>query len=129
MTQTGTQTSPENSNQVSLKGNFSIGTINRDDKISPKLNRKERTTTKVRPKRAISPANIHQMSSVSSKVNYTGTETIKQAMSPSVAESLRAVFAAFLWHEGMYFLYIYNIRELTLSCFLKSINRFYCFTG
>lgn len=26
---------------------------------------------------------------------------IKEAMSPSVAESIRATFAAFLWHEGL----------------------------
>lgn len=26
---------------------------------------------------------------------------MKEAMSPSVAESLRATFAAFLWHEGI----------------------------
>lgn len=26
---------------------------------------------------------------------------VKEAMSPSVAESLRATFAAFLWHEGI----------------------------
>ncbi|XP_064883646.1 E3 ubiquitin-protein ligase MYCBP2 isoform X5 [Oncorhynchus nerka] len=29
------------------------------------------------------------------------TETTKQAMSPSVAECARSVFAAFLWHEGI----------------------------
>lgn len=34
-------------------------------------------------------------------MNYHGTEPVKQAMSPSVSESLRAVFAAFLWHEGI----------------------------
>lgn len=28
-------------------------------------------------------------------------EPAKQAMSPSVAECARAVFAAFLWHEGI----------------------------
>lgn len=28
-------------------------------------------------------------------------EPVKEAMSPSVAESLRATFAAFLWHEGI----------------------------
>jgi len=28
-------------------------------------------------------------------------QTVKMALSPSMAESLRAVFAAFLWHEGI----------------------------
>lgn len=60
--------------------------------------RKDRGSTKSRPKRAISPANMHQLPAAS-KANYQGTEPVKQAMSPSVAESLRAVFAAFLWHE------------------------------
>ncbi|KAK4876736.1 hypothetical protein RN001_009242 [Aquatica leii] len=98
LTQTGTQTSPENSSNVSLKGHFSIGTTGKDEKVSPKMMRK---SNKVRPKRAISPANIQQTSSMTGKVNYSGNETVKQAMSPSVAESLRAVFAAFLWHEGI----------------------------
>ena len=29
------------------------------------------------------------------------TNTPKQALSPSIAETIRAVFAAFLWHEGL----------------------------
>jgi RCR-type E3 ubiquitin transferase len=28
-------------------------------------------------------------------------EPVKEAIAPSVAECLRAVFAAFLWHEGL----------------------------
>lgn len=28
-------------------------------------------------------------------------QPVKEALSPSMAESLRAVFAAFLWHEGI----------------------------
>ncbi|KAJ8937058.1 hypothetical protein NQ314_012052, partial [Rhamnusium bicolor] len=85
LTQTGTQTSPEN---------------RKDEKVSPKMVRKDRTVGKIRPKRAISPANLQQIPA-SSKMNYPGSEPVKQAMSPSVAESLRAVFAAFLWHEGI----------------------------
>ncbi|XP_050301011.1 E3 ubiquitin-protein ligase MYCBP2 isoform X2 [Anthonomus grandis grandis] len=100
LTQTGTQTSPDNAVTPHVKGHFSIGSINKEEKLSPKLMRKERATTKVRPKRAISPANLHQLPSAS-KGTYQSTEPVKQAMSPSVAEALRAVFAAFLWHEGI----------------------------
>ncbi|XP_060534839.1 E3 ubiquitin-protein ligase MYCBP2 isoform X2 [Cylas formicarius] len=99
LTQTGTQTSPENVTN-SLKGHFSIGSVSKEEKVSPKLSRKERGSAKARPKRAISPANMHQPSS-GSKINYPGSEPVKQATSPSVAESLRAGFAAFLWHEGI----------------------------
>lgn len=48
----------------------------------------------------MSPAKIQQLPA-STKANYSTTEPVKQAMSPSLAESLRAVFAAFLWHEGI----------------------------
>lgn len=61
--------------------------------------RKDRSNSKSRSKRAISPANAQQYSTTS-KVNYPGNDPIKQAVSPSVAEAMRAVFAAFLWHEG-----------------------------
>lgn len=67
--------------------------------MPPKISRMDRATGKARPKRAISPATLQQLPT-SSKVNYHSSEPPKQAMSPSVAESLRAVFAAFLWHEG-----------------------------
>lgn len=60
--------------------------------------RKERACNKSRTKRAISPASMHQPNS--KVTNYPGQDHVKQAMSPSVAEALRAVFAAFLWHEG-----------------------------
>ncbi|CAH1132864.1 unnamed protein product [Ceutorhynchus assimilis] len=99
LTQTGTQTSPENAINP-VKGHFSIGTVNKEEKVSPKMMRKDRGATKNRPKRAISPANMHQMPATS-KTSYPAGEPVKQAMSPSVAESLRAVFAAFLWHEGI----------------------------
>ncbi|XP_074033015.1 MYC binding protein highwire isoform X2 [Leptinotarsa decemlineata] len=99
LTQTGTQTSPENSNNVPIKTNFSIGAMGKEEKVSPKMARKDRNIAKIRPKRAISPANLQQLPA-STKISY-GSETVKEAMSPSVAESLRAVFAAFLWHEGI----------------------------
>lgn len=98
MTQTGTQTSPENVNNPPIKGHFSIGALCKEEKLSPKMARKDRVTGKVRPKRVISPANLQH---VPSKANFPSSEVAKEAMSPSVAESLRAVFAAFLWHEGL----------------------------
>uniref|UniRef100_H3A1N3 RCR-type E3 ubiquitin transferase n=1 Tax=Latimeria chalumnae TaxID=7897 RepID=H3A1N3_LATCH len=68
----------------SSKVHFSIGKApskeEQDTRASPKVSRKS-TTRHVRPKKAVEPA--------------------KQAMSPSVAECARAVFAAFLWHEGI----------------------------
>lgn len=84
---------------MTTKGHFSIGAT-RDEHTSPKLSRKDRTVAKSRPKRAISPAKLPQLPA-STKASYSTTEPAKQAMSPSVAESLRAMFAAFLWHEGM----------------------------
>ncbi|EFA00365.2 E3 ubiquitin-protein ligase MYCBP2-like Protein [Tribolium castaneum] len=100
LTQTGTQTSPENSSNPSIKGHFSIGSGSKDERMPQKVSRVDRATGKARPKRAISPASLQQLPT-SSKVNYHGSEPAKHAMSPSVAESLRAVFAAFLWHEGI----------------------------
>lgn len=104
LTQTGTQTSPENSsNGLPVKGGFSIGTAgptSKEERVSPKMIRKDRSITKQRTKRAISPANFQQLPATS-KVQYPTNEPTKEALSPSVAESLRAVFAAFLWHEGI----------------------------
>lgn len=97
--QTGTQTSPENAS-LQVKGHFSIGSTGKDERLSPKLTRKERPVAKTRPKRAISPANLQQLPAASTKTTYSSSEPVKQAISPSLAESLRAVFAAFLWHEG-----------------------------
>lgn len=97
--QTGTQTSPENATNLHVKGHFSIGATVKDERLSPKLSRKERPVVKTRPKRAISPANLPQMPASSRNV-YSNSGPVKQAISPSLAESLRAVFAAFLWHEG-----------------------------
>ena len=35
-------------------------------------------------------------------------QPVKEALSPSVAESIRAVFAAFVWHEGMYVFIVFE---------------------
>ncbi|XP_076065953.1 MYC binding protein highwire isoform X3 [Oratosquilla oratoria] len=93
VTQTGTQTSPEG-----VK--FSIGsTGSRDEnlKLSPKTARKDRSGKPVRSKRerAVSPAPVLRDKATSCR------DKVKEAMSPSVAECLRAIFAAFLWHEGI----------------------------
>lgn len=32
---------------------------------------------------------------------YSSNRILKRALSPSIAETLRTVFAAFLWHEGL----------------------------
>lgn len=64
--------------------------------------RKDRSCPKARTKRAISPANLHPLP-MGNRLTYTENRSstpVKEAASPSVAESLRAVFAAFLWHEG-----------------------------
>lgn len=98
LTQTGTQTSPENGTNIPVKGHFSIGSTIKEERLSPKSARKERSLSKGRPKRAISPANLQQLPSCP-KISYS-KESVKQAMSPSMAEAMRAVFAAFLWHEG-----------------------------
>ena len=34
-------------------------------------------------------------------------QPVKEALSPSVAESIRAVFAAFVWHEGIVFFHVF----------------------
>lgn len=37
----------------------------------------------------------------SSKIQSTPAICPKRALSPAIAETLRAVFAAFVWHEGL----------------------------
>ena len=38
-------------------------------------------------------------------------QPVKEALSPSVAESIRAVFAAFVWHEGIVFFYVFIFEK------------------
>ncbi|XP_054723026.1 E3 ubiquitin-protein ligase MYCBP2-like [Uloborus diversus] len=100
VTQTGTQTSPD-----SVKSHFSIGSAgNKEEptRISPKLARKERSTRQFRTKRerVKSPSSVREMNEKSKDKSST-KDVVKEAMTPSVAECLRAVFAAFLWHEGI----------------------------
>lgn len=86
-------------------GHFNIGTSGtKDERNSPKCSRRDLTkVVKTRTKRAMSPANStnrKETSSPNSNLNLN-KDKIKEAMSPSAAECLRAVFAAFLWHEGI----------------------------
>jgi len=89
VSQAQTQTSPESAT-TAMKGHFNIGSSGvKDERHSPKMNRRDHIkAVKTRAKRAMSPANAQQ-------------NKVKEAISPSVAECLRAVFAAFLWHEGI----------------------------
>lgn len=81
----------------SNKVHFSIGKAplkdEQDMRASPKVNRKC-ASRHTRPKK--------EKSGFLFKGDGSKTaEPTKQAMSPSVAECARAVFAAFLWHEGI----------------------------
>jgi E3 ubiquitin-protein ligase MYCBP2 len=49
----------------------------------------------------MSPAPSQQPSSSRDRSFTLIKEPVKEAISPSIAESLRAIFAAFLWHEGV----------------------------
>lgn len=87
-----------NSEDGSCKVHFSIGKAPVKEEIesrsSPKVSRKT-PSRHTRPKKDKSGPLFKGEST--SRV----AEPVKQAMSPSVAECARAVFAAFLWHEGI----------------------------
>ncbi|XP_029559556.1 E3 ubiquitin-protein ligase MYCBP2 isoform X1 [Salmo trutta] len=88
-----------NTEEGSSKVHFSISKVPIKDELessrsSPKVSRKT-SSRHVRPKKDKSGPLFKGESS--SRL----TETTKQAMSPSVAECARSVFAAFLWHEGI----------------------------
>ncbi|XP_046902595.1 E3 ubiquitin-protein ligase MYCBP2 isoform X13 [Hypomesus transpacificus] len=82
----------------SSKVHFSIGKApvkeEQESRSSPKVSRKT-SSRHVRPKKDKSGPLFKGESSTRL------VEPAKQAMSPSVAECARAVFAAFLWHEGI----------------------------
>lgn len=97
-TQTGTQTSPDGS-----KEHFSIGTNARKEepiRLSPKLSRKDRAARQLRSKRERAQSPAPSSREPTMKEHHI-KEPVKTAMSPLVAECLRAVFSAFLWHEGI----------------------------
>ncbi|KAG9492130.1 hypothetical protein GDO78_000574 [Eleutherodactylus coqui] len=78
------------------KVHFSIGKAplkeEQDTRASPKVSRKS-AGRHVRPKK--------EKTNFLFKEAPRSAEPAKEAMSPSVAECARAVFAAFLWHEGI----------------------------
>ncbi|XP_064637403.1 E3 ubiquitin-protein ligase MYCBP2-like isoform X3 [Lineus longissimus] len=97
-----------------VKGHFNIGMSppKCDDtvRLSPKTGRKDRSRQlRSKRERAASPVSKDKTSSVSSSRSSSlqreptkpPPDPIKEALSPTVAECLRAVFAAFLWHEGI----------------------------
>ncbi|XP_077339218.1 E3 ubiquitin-protein ligase MYCBP2 isoform X15 [Lithobates pipiens] len=81
---------------AACKVHFSIGKApvkeEQDTRSSPKVSRKS-AGRHVRPKK--------EKTNFLFKDGSRSTEPAKEAMSPSVAECARAVFAAFLWHEGI----------------------------
>ncbi|XP_015219296.2 E3 ubiquitin-protein ligase MYCBP2 isoform X16 [Lepisosteus oculatus] len=86
-----------NAEEGSSKVHFSIGKAPVKDELetrsSPKVSRKT-SGRHVRPKK-------EKSGPLFKGENVRLAEPAKQAMSPSVAECARAVFAAFLWHEGI----------------------------
>ncbi|XP_077071820.1 E3 ubiquitin-protein ligase MYCBP2 isoform X9 [Siphateles boraxobius] len=86
-----------NAEEGSSKVHFSIGKApvkeELESRSSPKVSRKT-SSRHVRPKK-------DKSGPLFKGENVRPTEPAKQAMSPSVAECARAVFAAFLWHEGI----------------------------
>ncbi|XP_011315230.1 E3 ubiquitin-protein ligase MYCBP2 isoform X2 [Fopius arisanus] len=102
MSQAQTQTSPD-SPATAMRGHFSIGTSGtKEERHSPKVTRRDhgKGGVKIRAKRAISPGSNAQSPNPVRSLPLS-REKVKEAISPSVAECLRAVFAAFLWHEGI----------------------------
>ncbi|KAL5012682.1 hypothetical protein ScPMuIL_011233 [Solemya velum] len=97
----------------SVKPAFNIGSSTPKEEavrqvLSPKTSRKDRgRQLRSKRERAASPSPreltpvSRSRSSSTSMMLDQSQDTIKEALSPSVAECLRAVFAAFLWHEGI----------------------------
>ncbi|XP_059170813.1 E3 ubiquitin-protein ligase MYCBP2-like isoform X4 [Physella acuta] len=91
-------------------GMFTIGTASPKDeqRLSPKTARKDRSRlSRAKRERASSPS-LQEItplqrsrSSSASKILDRRGVTVKEALSPAAAECLRAVFAAFMWHEGI----------------------------
>ncbi|KAK7473506.1 hypothetical protein BaRGS_00035259, partial [Batillaria attramentaria] len=101
--------SGEGGNQIAA--NFNIGSGSPKDeaavRLSPKAGRKDRgRQLRSKRERASSPSArdvpyMRARSSSASMILDRAREPVKQALSPSVAECNRAVFAAFMWHEGI----------------------------
>ncbi|XP_033112056.1 E3 ubiquitin-protein ligase MYCBP2-like [Anneissia japonica] len=88
-----------------LDGHFSIGTGSNPSSPkmqgSPKMVRKARSQYS-RRERTSSPSGKDRSPARSRGAKRTEVKDVaRQAIAPSVAECVRAVFAAFLWHEGI----------------------------
>ncbi|XP_024084698.1 E3 ubiquitin-protein ligase MYCBP2 isoform X3 [Cimex lectularius] len=93
MAQAGTQTSPESAGLVDRsKPNQQFSSGSNENRSSCRKSRVQAATSSSGKKSMSPPPIVHPR-------HHKGP--IKEAMSPSVAESLRATFAAFLWHEGI----------------------------
>ncbi len=70
--------------------------------MSPKASRRERSKAlRTKRERGSSPAKTPTSRSRSGSLQRERREPVNEAMSPSVAQCMRAVFAAFMWHEGI----------------------------
>uniref|UniRef100_A0ABM0LXG7 Probable E3 ubiquitin-protein ligase MYCBP2 n=1 Tax=Saccoglossus kowalevskii TaxID=10224 RepID=A0ABM0LXG7_SACKO len=98
---------PSSSGHDSLKGHFSIGRL--DGRSSPQRSLSPKTLRKTKTgkrERTSSPAPKDKPPARSRSGSFKASEnrfreSFKQAVSASVAETARSVFASFLWHEGI----------------------------
>ena len=72
-------------------------------KMTNSLNRVDHPKGNVKGMNKINTTSIKNtgMENSPSLIHHTQKGVVKEAMSPSVAESIRSVFAAFVWHEGI----------------------------
>ncbi|KAK6172343.1 hypothetical protein SNE40_016020 [Patella caerulea] len=91
-----------------ISGAFNIGTASpKEDpiRLSPKAARKDRgRTLRSKRERAASPSPRETTPVARARapsIIHEAREAVQEALSPSVAECMRAVFAAFMWHEGI----------------------------
>ena len=101
--QTGTQTSPEGS-PLPDRSTFSIG--GHSPRLSPKLAARDSRPARSKRERTSSPTagllrDRAALAADSPSQPAPARQPARTALSPSVAECQRAVFAAFLWHEGL----------------------------
>ncbi|RZF32318.1 hypothetical protein LSTR_LSTR001782 [Laodelphax striatellus] len=96
--QAGTQTSPDRHFSI---GSTATATAATTGGVSPKTSRKPRSKRTASPPSAAAAVPLPSRATAVHQAQHTPREAVKEASSPSVAESLRATFAALLWHEGI----------------------------
>ncbi|RWS17339.1 E3 ubiquitin-protein ligase MYCBP2-like isoform X4 [Dinothrombium tinctorium] len=101
MSQKSTQTSPPSELKVSKSG--SVSDTTQSSIKSNVIIKEEKSTRQARSKRERpdSPVLIQSHLFQQNSQSIQKQHPIKEAMSNCVAECLRAVFAAFIWHEGI----------------------------